>query len=116
MRHRKKKVTLDRAAAPRRALLRNLAGELVMHERIQTTEAKAKALRPLVERMITLGKRQTLAGRRLLEGRLPQNGSAMKVYNDLAKRYAERQGGYTRIIKLPARSGDGASRAVIELV
>lgn len=116
MRHRKKKVTLDRDAAGRGALLKNLAGDLLVKEKIQTTEAKAKALRPIVEKLITLAKKQTLASRRLLSSRLPLNGSADKTFEVIAKRYIDRAGGYTRIIKLPTRVGDGASQAIIELV
>jgi large subunit ribosomal protein L17 len=91
-------------------------GDVLIKEKIATTEAKAKAIRPLVEKMITLGKKGTLASRRLLEARLPRNGSAMKVAKELASRYATRSGGYVRIIKLPSRPGDGARMALIELV
>ncbi|MEK7122257.1 MAG: L17 family ribosomal protein, partial [Patescibacteria group bacterium] len=84
MRHRSKKVTLDRKAGPRKALLNNLALQLVLHERIRTTEAKAKALRPIVERMVTRGKENTLAARRLLLRVLPTEKSVKKILEELS--------------------------------
>lgn len=116
MRHRKRTMILDRKKAGRTALLRNLAGDLVLKEKIVTTSAKAKALRPFVERLITIAKKQNLNSRRLLKAKLPDNQSDMKLYGDLAKRYETRSGGYTRIVKMPCRPGDGAEMAVIEFV
>ena len=116
MRHRSKKVTLDRKTGPRTALLKTLAFQLVMHERITTTEAKAKALRPRVERMITRGKDNTLAARRALLRILPTEMAVKKILEDLAPRYATRHGGYTRITKKGQRQGDAAHMAVIEFV
>lgn len=116
MRHRSKKVTLDRKAGPRKALLNNLSLQLILHERIRTTEAKAKAVRPIVERMITRGKSNTLAARRALLAVLPTEQSVKKVLEELSPRYHARPGGYTRITKLAPRKGDGASMAVIEFI
>ncbi|MEK7508355.1 MAG: 50S ribosomal protein L17 [Patescibacteria group bacterium] len=116
MRHRKKKVTLDRATAPRRALLRCLTASVILYEKIQTTEAKARAVRPLVEKMITLGKKPTLTTRRQLLAFFHTENPVKKVIEDLGKRYADRRGGYTRTIKMGERQGDGASIVQIELV
>lgn len=116
MRHRSKKVTLDRKASARKALMKNLAFQLIMHERITTTEAKAKALRPLAERMITKGKQNTLATRRALLKVLPTENAVKKVLEELSTRYATRPGGYTRITKKAPRAGDGASMAIIEFI
>lgn len=116
MRHRSKKITLDRKAGPRKALLNNLSLQLILHERVRTTEAKAKAVRPIVERMITRGKSNTLAVRRALLAVLPTEQSVKKVLEELSPRYRARPGGYTRITKLAPRKGDGAAMAVIEFV
>lgn len=116
MRHRSKKVTLDRKADARHALLKNLVFQLVMHEKITTTEAKAKALRPVVERLITRGKQNSLANRRSLLRALPTEQAVAKILEVLGPRYASRPGGYTRIVKRVARKGDGAQMAVIEFV
>lgn len=116
MRHLKKKVTLDRKKAPRRALLKNLAMNVILYEKIQTTEAKARAVRPLVERMITLGKKNTLSARRQLLAFFPIENPVKKIIEVLSPRYKERAGGYTRIVKLGERAGDGAHVVQIELV
>lgn len=116
MRHRSKKVTLDRKAGARKALLKNLAFQLILYEKITTTEAKAKALRPLVERLITSGKQNTPARRRALLRILPTEQAVAKIFEVLGPRYAERPGGYTRIVKKPQRQGDAARMAVIEFV
>ncbi len=116
MRHRKKKVTLDRAKAPRRALLRGLTASVILYEKVQTTEAKAKAVRPLVEKMITLGKKPTLATRRQLLAFFHTENPVKKIIEELGKRYADRRGGYTRTIKMGERQGDRASIVQIELV
>lgn len=116
MRHRSKKTTLGRLSAPRKALLRNLATSVILYEHVNTTLAKAKAVRPLVERAITKGKNKTLATRRELMKTLMTEPAVLKVMEELGPRYATRPGGYTRIIKLGARKGDGAEIAQIQLV
>lgn len=113
---------LGRTTATRMALLRNLATDLIVHERIETTEAKAKELRPVVEKMITLGKRGDLNARRQAAAFLynketeEDNNVIQKLFDDIATRYEDRQGGYTRVLKLGPRRGDGAKMAIIELV
>ncbi len=113
---------LGRTTDARMALLRNLASDLIIHERIETTEAKAKDLRSVVEKMITLGKRGDLNARRqaaafLYNQEADEDTSVIqKLFDDLATRYADRQGGYTRVLKLGPRRGDGAKMAIIELV
>lgn len=130
---------LNRKTADRLALLRNLAADVIIHERIETTEAKAKELRSSVERMITLGKRGDLNARReaarFLYNKRIQDGELVatnkqqskderedtettlnKLFGELAERYEERQGGYTRVLKLGPRRGDGTNMAIIELV
>ncbi len=116
MRHRKNKVTLDRKTGPRRALLKNLAAQLIVYEKIQTTEAKAKALRSFVEPLISKGRVTTLSSRRQLLAVLPTENAVKKVLEELGPRYKERPGGYTRIVKLPQRQGDAARMARIEFV
>ncbi|MBM7601772.1 large subunit ribosomal protein L17 [Virgibacillus halotolerans] len=113
---------LGRTTDTRMALLRNLASDLIIHERIETTEAKAKELKSVVDKMITLGKRGDLHARRqaaafLYNQEANENENVVqKLFNDVAARYEERQGGYTRVLKLGARQGDGAKMAIIELV
>lgn len=116
MRHNRKGKVLDRAAGPRRALLRNLATSLVLYERMNTTLAKAKALRPFVEKLLTIGRTKTLASRRRLARVLTVESAVNKVLEELGPRYATRPGGYTRIIKLGQRQGDGAEIAQIQLI
>lgn len=116
MRHLKKGKTLDRKRGPRRALLRGLASNLVLYEKIKTTQARAKTLRPLVERLVTLSKNPSLAHRRLLLKTLYTEGAVKKCLEVLGPRYKERAGGYTRIIKLKQRQGDGAPIVLIEFV
>jgi len=116
MRHRKKVPKLGREAAHRDAMLRNLATDLLRHERVKTTLAKAKAVRPVAERLVTLGKRDTLHARRHAARVIRDNDVVRKVFNELAPRYAERPGGYTRIMKLESRKGDHADMAIIEMV
>ncbi len=116
MRHLKKGKKFGLKTGPRRAFMRNLANNLIQHERIVTTEAKAKELRKFVERMVTHGKKQNLASLRLLTSRLPK-AAAYKVYHDLSPRYAARSGGYTRVTKQAKRRVHDASKmAVIEFV
>lgn len=116
MRHLKKKVTLDRPTSQRRALLANLAESLILHEKIRTTKAKAKALRPVVEKLITKAKTNTLASRRELMRVLYTENAIKKMMEVIGPKYATRKGGYTRIISLNNRVGDGAEEAVIEFV
>lgn len=116
MRHRKVGKTLDRKTAARRALLRNLATSLVLYERIQTTYAKAKAVAPYVERMITTGKAKTLHARRELLKELTIPSAVTKVLAELSPRYSGRPGGYTRITKIGTRSGDAAAMVQIEFI
>ncbi len=116
MRHRNKNVILDRAKAPREMMLRNLAASIIIYEKVKTTSAKAKAVKPLVEKMITTAKSGDLAARRELLKALPQPLAIKKAMEVLGARYKDRQGGYTRIVKLGARVGDGADIVQIELV
>jgi len=116
MRHQSNKVTLDRKTASRSALLANLAESVVLYEKVTTTKAKAKAVRPVVERLITRSKNGTLATRRALITKLYTKNAVDKLINELGPRYKERAGGYTRITLLNNRKGDGAEEAVIELV
>jgi large subunit ribosomal protein L17 len=107
---------LGRPTDQRIALLRSLASEVIRHERIITTEAKAAEARKVVERLITYGKTGTLHHRRLALAKLPNKEVIKKVFDDLAPRYASRAGGYTRLIKLGPRKGDAAPMAMIELL
>lgn len=116
MRHRKTTKILDRKKDPRKALLRSLATNLILYEKIKTTEAKAKAIKPIVEKLITKGKSGDLHARRELIKYLYLENAVKKVLEDLSPRYKNRQGGYTRIIKLGHRQGDGAKIAQIEFV
>jgi large subunit ribosomal protein L17 len=117
MRHQKTRNKLSRDSAHRKALLMNLSKELIEHERIQTTQAKAKAVRPQIEKLITLAKRGDLHARRQALSTLAQDKFAVhKLFVDLAPRYAERPGGYTRILKLGPRRSDATEMVLIELV
>lgn len=116
MRHRKKGRALSRTASHRKATLRNMATSLILHERIQTTTAKAKELRPFVERLITLGRRGDLHARRLAGRSIADRQVLGKLFDDVGPRFSERPGGYTRILKLGTRRGDAAEMALIELV
>ena len=117
MRHQKKKITLDRKSDDRHSLMVNLAESLFLYEKITTTKAKAKALRSFAEKMITTAKKNSLAARRTLASRLYTANTVKKLMEVLGPRYAERKGGYTRIILVSgARRGDGAETAIIELV
>ncbi|GBC87199.1 50S ribosomal protein L17 [bacterium HR12] len=112
----KKGPRLGSGPAHQRLMLNTLAAQLFTHERINTTEAKAKALRPVAERMITFAKRGDLAARREVLKDIPDRDVVHKLFAEIAPRYANRPGGYTRILKLGPRKGDGAPMAVIELV
>jgi len=117
MRHGKQKGKLSRDSAHRKALMMNLSREVIDHERIQTTEAKAKAVKPELERLITLGKRGDQHSRRLAMARLGQDKFIVyKLFEELAPRYAERPGGYTRILKLGPRKSDSTEMVFLELV
>lgn len=116
MRHRNKNKILDRQKQPRELMLRNLASSILLYEKVKTTEAKAKAVKPLVERMITTAKKGDLNARRGLIKVLLQKNAIKKSMEVLGERYKDRQGGYTRIIKLGTRQGDGAEMVQIELV
>ena len=116
MRHLKAGRKLNRTSAHRKALMRNLATELLARERIQTTTAKAKELRPVAERLITLGKRGTLQARRQALRLVKTKAAMANLFGPLAERYATRPGGYTRIVRIGPRRGDNAEMAVIELV
>ena len=116
MRHQKKTIKLGRTAEHRKALLANQVCSLIEHQRIKTTLAKAKAVRPLAERMVTLGKNGSLHARRTALATLRQKSAVKKLFDDIAPRSAERNGGYTRIVKLGQRKSDSASMAFIEWV
>jgi len=116
MRHRKKTKILDRKKAPRKALLRNLATNLVLYEKIETTEAKAKSLKPVIEKLITKAKKGDLHARRELIKYLYLENAVKKMIEEIGPRYKDRKGGYTRIIKTKARQGDAAKMAIIEFV
>lgn len=116
MRHRVAHRKLGRTTPHRIALLRNLAASLIARERIRTTVAKAKELRPFVEKLVTLGKKDSLHARRRALSILPQKGAVKKLFSEISPRFSERPGGYTRILKLAPRQGDGADMAFIEFV
>ena len=116
MRHQRAGRKLGRDSAHRKALYSNLAGALIEHGRIQTTEAKAKEVRPIVEKMITLGKRGDLHAHRQAVAFLRSKSVAHKLFAEVAPRFAERPGGYTRVVKLGPRQGDSAQMAYLELV
>ena len=116
MRHKLGQRKLGRTSSHRIALLRNLAAALIKHEQITTTLPKAKELRPYLEKLITLAKKGGLSNRRLAHARLLDDAQRVKLFDVLATRYADRNGGYTRIIKAGYRASDAAPIAVIELV
>lgn len=117
MKHGIKTRKLGREKGPREALMASLVEALVLHERINTTEAKAKSLRPIVEKLITKAKADSLHNRRLVNSRLKnRNEVTKKLFDDIGPRYQDRDGGYTRILKLPVRVSDAAPMAIIELV
>ena len=116
MRHKIGHRKLQRSAGHRTALLRNLAASLIKHEQILTGTAKAKELRPYVEKLITLAKKGGLSNRRLASSRLQDDAQLTKLFEVLAERYKDRNGGYTRVLKAGFRHGDNAPVAVIELV
>jgi large subunit ribosomal protein L17 len=114
MRHQKKRIKLGRTADHRRALLANQVCSLIEHQRIKTTLAKAKAVRPLAEKMVTLGKNGSLHARRMAFSTLRQKHAVKKLFDDIAPRSTSRNGGYTRIVRLGQRKSDSASMAFLE--
>ncbi|RYD45427.1 MAG: 50S ribosomal protein L17 [Sphingomonadales bacterium] len=116
MRHRSGGRKLQRTSAHRTALFRNMSASLIKHEQITTTVAKAKELRPYIEKLITLAKRGGLANRRLAQSRLLDETQLKKLFDVLAERYKDRNGGYARVIKAGIRASDAAPMAIIELV
>ncbi|NJM51578.1 MAG: 50S ribosomal protein L17 [Sphingomonadales bacterium] len=116
MRHKMGQKKLQRTTSHRNAMLRNLAASLIKHEQILTTLPKAKALRPYVEKLVTLAKKGGLSNRRLAQSRLMNDDQLKKLFDELAVRYADRNGGYTRVIKAGFRGSDAAPMGVIELV
>jgi large subunit ribosomal protein L17 len=116
MRHRSKGRQLSRTSSHRRALLNNMAASLFEHGRVVTTEAKAKELRPFAEKLITLARRGDLHARRLVERRIKDRDTLGKLFSEIGPRFAARPGGYTRILKMGHRPGDGADIARIELL
>ncbi len=116
MRHAKSGKKLGRDSSHRRALYANLTGSLITHGRIETTEAKAKAVKPYAEKLITLGKRGDLHARRQAMAELRSNDIVHHLFSEVAPRFAERPGGYTRIVKLGPRQGDAADMVLLEFV
>ena len=116
MRHKISGRKLNRTSAHRKAMFKNLAASLIKYEQITTTLPKAKDLRPIVEKMITIGKKGTLHARRQLIAKLPTDAKVEKLFNEFPNRYKNRSGGYIRIIKKGFRYGDSAAMALIELV
>ncbi len=116
MRHGKIKTRLNRTSSHRAALLRNMAASLIEHERIETTLPKAKVLRSYVERLITLGKSDTIGRRRLAFARLRSKNATTKLFKDLGPRFIDRPGGYVRIIKTGYRAGDASPIGLIEFM
>ena len=116
MRHKSGGRKLQRTGAHRIAMFRNMSASLIKHEQITTTLAKAKELRPYVEKLITLAKKGGLSNRRLAQSRLMDDAQLKKLFDTLAERYKDRNGGYTRVLKAGFRYGDASPRAVIELV
>ncbi len=116
MRHKMGKRKLQRTSSHRAALLRNMSASLIKHEQITTTVSKAKELRPYIEKLITLAKKGGLSNRRLAMSRVMDETQVKKLFDVLAERYSDRQGGYARVIKAGYRASDAAAMAVIELV
>jgi large subunit ribosomal protein L17 len=116
MRHHDRNRKFGRKTDERQALMRSLARSFVLEGKIVTTEARAKSLRPYIERLITKGKENTIASKRLIISRIGDDKAAKKICDDIAPRYQDRDGGYTRVIKMQARGGDASPMAVIEFV
>ena len=116
MKHRIKGKKLNRSSSHRKALFKNMAQAIIKHEQIITTLPKAKTMKPIIDKLITLGKKGSLHARRQAFSQLRDNNMVSKLFGDLATRYAERQGGYSRVLKAGFRYGDAAAMAVLELV
>ena len=116
MKHRIKGKKLNRSSSHRRALFKNMAQAIIKHEQIITTLPKAKTMKPIIDKLITLGKKGSLHARRQAFSQLRDNNMVSKLFGDLASRYADRQGGYSRVLKAGYRYGDAAAMAVLELV
>ena len=116
MRHKKKGRKLGRKVGNRRALLMNLASQMITHKKIKTTDAKAKELRTFIEPLITLAKKNDIHSRRMVVRKLPNKNIVRTLFDDIAPKYADRPGGYTRIVKLGYRDNDRASVSIIEFV
>ena len=116
MKHRLKGKKLNRTSSHRKALFKNMAQAIIKHEQIITTLPKAKTMKPIVDKLITLGKKGGLHARRQAFAKLRDDGMVAKLFDTLATRYADRNGGYTRVLKAGYRYGDAAAMAVIELV
>jgi len=116
MRHRKAEIKLGRTASHRRALMRNMVTSLFEHDRVITTTAKAKAVRPLADKMVTLAKRGDLHARRQVLAFLTKKSVTHKLFSEIKDRYMDRSGGYTSLVKIGPRRGDGAELAVVELI
>ncbi len=116
MRHRKKGKILDRKIGPRQALFRSLSLGLILNEKITTTEAKAKAVRPICERLISRARKNNLANYRRIDSFLRNREATKKILEQIGPRYKNRPGGYCRIIKIGPRKGDGAKMAILELI
>ncbi len=116
MRHRKGGFKLQRDPSARKALLRGLTTSVILHERVSTTVTKAKAVQPCVERVITLAKRDTLHSRRQAAAYLYEPRAVRKLFDTIGPRFADRGGGYTRIVRVGTRKGDGAETAILELL
>ena len=116
MRHLKRTAKLGRTSGHRNAMLANLVCSLILHKRVTTTLAKAKAARSVAEKMVTLGKRGTIHDRRLASSRLHQEDAVKILFNEIAPVQKERRGGYTRIVRLEQRQGDASQRAILEWV
>ena len=116
MKHRIKGKKLNRTSSHRKALFKNMAQALIKHEQIITTLPKAKTMKPIIDKLITLGKKGNIHARRRAFSQLRDNNMVSKLFGDLATRYAERQGGYSRVLKAGFRYGDAAAMAVLELV
>ena len=116
MKHRIKGKKLNRTSSHRKALFKNMAQAIIKHEQIITTLPKAKTMKPIIDKLITLGKKGSLHARRQAYSQIRDNNMVSKLFGDLATRYAERQGGYSRVLKAGYRYGDAAAMAVLELV
>jgi len=116
MKHRLKGKKLNRTSSHRKALFKNMAQAIIKHEQIITTLPKAKTMKPIIDKLITLGKKGNLHARRQAFSKLRDEGMVSKLFDTLASRYAERNGGYTRVMKAGFRYGDAAAMAVLELV